>query len=88
MTRPAELVAQAFRIANAAVISDIESEGNRITTISGRWYDVRPMLDPREHSSEVIDMFSEAIAYALAAGLITADPTHAHLVRINEGTPA
>lgn len=86
----AALVARAFRIANAAVISDIESEGVRQhDRTGGRWYDVRPMVDPHEHSPEVIDMNNEAIAYALAAGLITADLQHAHLVRINplKGNP-
>lgn len=82
----AALIAQAFRIANEAVVSDIETEGIRDhDRTDGRWFDIRPMFDPREHSPEVIDMNTEAIAYALASGVITADPQSAHLVRINQG---
>lgn len=84
MTQDTDLIAQAFRIANAAVITDIETTAARVNGGTGRWYDIRPMLDPREQCSEFIDMNSQAIAYALAVGLVTADPTHAHLVRINE----
>lgn len=81
----AALVARAFRLANAAVVTDIESEGVRLhDRTGGRWYDLRPMLDEREHCPEFIDMAREAIDFGLAAGLLTADPTHAHIVRINQ----
>lgn len=78
------LVARAFRIANAALVADIEGEGTRVhERVDGRWYDIRPMLDDREHSPEFIDMNREALDYGLAAGVITADASVPHLVRIN-----
>lgn len=74
----------AFHLANQYVISDIESHGVCVHRgDGGRWYDLRHLMDPRERCGEVIDMFTEAVAYATRYGLITADPTLAHLVRIN-----
>lgn len=75
----------ALRIANRAAVEDIEANAIRVWTMtSGLWYDVRPMLDPREASPEVIDMASEAIAYAAKSGLIEQHPAPelAHLWRI------
>jgi hypothetical protein len=60
----------AIRIADRAVISDIESAGHRVGPLGNRLYDVRPMLDEREQPAESIDMFSQALAYALARGLV------------------
>lgn len=62
--------ASAIRIADRAVLSDIETEGVRVGARSDRTYDVRPMLDERERGAESVDMASEAIAYALVRGLI------------------
>lgn len=72
-----------FRLANRAVVSDIESEGYAVDIDGVRWWDIRPMFDVREHSPEVVDMSSEAMAYALASGLVQRHATQAHLVRIN-----
>lgn len=80
------LIKQAFNLANRAVVVDIESEALRLRDRpDGRWYDLRPMLNEHEHCPEFIDMAREAIAYGLAAGVLTADPHHAHIVRINQG---
>lgn len=62
------LVASALRIADRATVDDIKSFGART---EGGAYDVRPMLDERERSGHSIDMASEALAYALARGLVT-----------------
>lgn len=78
------LVRLAFLIANRAVVSDIESE---CVALEGGWWDVRPMLDPREHSPEVVDMVREAIDYALASQLAVRHPQHAHLLRLRRSLP-
>lgn len=65
------LAASMARIADRAVIADIEAEAIRVGARGDRTYDVRPMLDEREQPPEHIDMFSEALAYALMRGLVT-----------------
>lgn len=65
------LAATMARIADRAVISDIETEAVRVGERGARTYDIRPMLDEREQPAENIDMFGEALAYAMARGLVT-----------------
>jgi hypothetical protein len=82
-----ELQRRAVAIADAAVISDIESECIRTQLdddcpATWRWYDTRAMLDEREHSPQCIDMNSEALDYALMRGLAVRHPVKPHLVRI------
>jgi hypothetical protein len=72
----------AERIAAAAVIADVECNCPCVTSQGVRWYDTRPMLDPREHSGELVDMATEAIQYGLQRGLLVSHPEHAHLVRV------
>lgn len=79
----AETLASAFAIASRAVICDIECEGIRIGPAHDRTWDVRPMLDEREHSPEFVDMAREAVAFALAMRLaVVDDASHPHIVRI------
>jgi hypothetical protein len=80
-------VRQAISIANRAVICDIESEGHLVVEDGIRYYDVRPMTDPREHGPENVDMATEAITYAVSAGLVVAhpDPERPWLVRVVHG---
>lgn len=79
----ATLVAQAFRLANRAVVSDIQTEGIKVRQPDGStWWDTRPMVDPHEHDPIVIDMAQQAIDYALAAGLVVRHAFELHLVRI------
>ncbi len=77
----AELVRHAMQIADAAVVADIESEGLSVDGSAG-WYDVRPMLSENEHSTQCIDMATQALRYAVMRGLAQRHPDHAHLVRI------
>lgn len=71
------------RIADRAVICDIECESIAEDDDHGRrWYDVRPMLDEREHAPEFIDMAREAINYAIARGLVARHGEWPHLLRI------
>ena len=80
------LLAESLAIANRAVIADIETEGVRVDLGDGlRWYDTRPMFDPREHADEVIEMLRQAIAYAEAAGIAWRSADTPHLVCL---TPA
>lgn len=70
------------RIAERAVICDIESECPTISVDGITWRDTRPMLDPREHAPEIIDMATEALEYAEARLLISCHPLQRHLVRV------
>ena len=82
MQHPTALIEQAFQIANAAVICDIESEGHQVVLGGWVFYDTRPMTDLNEHGPEVVDMLRQAIDYALQAGLAMQHPTQPHLLRI------
>lgn len=74
---------QATLIADRAVVSDIESEGHRVQLDGRTWYDTRPMTDPREHATPVIDMAFEAITYAVARRLASVHPQRPYLLSIN-----
>lgn len=76
------LVSQAFRLASRAVVEDIESECVAVQLGTHTWWDTRPMLDQREHSPQVIDMATEALAFALEAFIAERHRTEPHLVRI------
>lgn len=59
-------------LAEAAVVADIECEGISVSggsTLPRTW-DVRPMLDVREHHPISIDMNALGLAYAEWRGLI------------------
>lgn len=75
---------RAIRIANQAVVADVESSCPALRSPCGRitWYDVRPMLDEREHSPPVVDMAREAIEYGLDAGLLVRHHEHPHWLRV------
>lgn len=63
----------AIRLADQYAISDIESNATPQSDADGvTWYDVAPMVNPDEVSSEFIDMASELLAYALARRLFEA----------------
>jgi hypothetical protein len=67
------MTTHAHQIADRAVVSDIEEFGVRAGTApdGAPLYDTRPMLDPHEHAPDVIDIATQAIAYAKERGLIT-----------------
>lgn len=77
-----DLTAMAAKLAGEAVVADIQT-GAVHTVIDGQtWWDTRPMLDPREHSPVVIDMATEAIQYALDAGIATRHPHRSYLLAL------
>ena len=78
---PAQLVGLAHRLADRFVIDAIAAAGVPEALQGRRWYDTRPMLDPREHSGPAIDQAQEVLRYAHERGLISPHPEHAHLVR-------
>ena len=85
MLQDLQLVQQAFALANARAIADIESVCVPLRAADGlRWYDTRPMLDPREHAGEAIDMAAQVLAYAEACGLIRRDAVLRHMVCITQ----
>lgn len=77
----AQLAAAERRIAEAAVISDIECHGLAVSGAGPRAYDVHLLTDPREHCASVVDMMRQALAYAHWRGLIQT------LRRLPDGTP-
>lgn len=74
----------AHLLADRACIADIETNciAQRPDEQGRRWYDTRPMLDPREMPDHLIDMNRQALDYARARGLVSAHPQLPHLVRI------
>ncbi len=61
------LAFSAVRLADRAVICDIESEGQRLDRDT---WDITAMFDEHEHSPEHIDLAMESIGYAVARRLI------------------
>lgn len=79
-----ELVADAFRIANEAVVSDIETSAWPTTSMGdGRtWYDVRPMLDATHCNEEELLLNARSLQFAMASGVVETHPQHPHLMRV------
>ena len=80
---------QAFSIANRAVREDLDNYAVPATVewsgAPARCWDTRPMLDPREHAPEAIDMATDALGFAERSGLIERHPQCRYLVRLIEG---
>lgn len=83
-----QITAMAFRLATTAVADDIRSECARVTLGGWTWWDTRPMLDPREHAAETIDMARLAIDYAVQTGLAMRNPMQPHLLHLLRASPA
>lgn len=82
---PIQLAELAHQLADRACISDIEVHAHAQTDDLGRkWYDTRPLLDPREQPDDFIEMNLQALAYAHERGLISPHPVNTHLVRITK----
>jgi hypothetical protein len=88
MNAPAEdltlaMLRTGVRIADQAVVADIETNTVLLEDELGtRWHDITSMLSEHEQPPEFIDMNAEALAWAIARGLVLQHPLNAHLVRI------
>lgn len=74
------LTKQAFEIAGRAAEADIQSEAHSVTLDGRTWWDVRPMLDRREHPAEVVDQSVEAIQFVIGCGLVGLHPQRPYLL--------
>jgi hypothetical protein len=71
------------RLADRAVISDIEVLGERVYLHPHeRWYDISALFSPQEYCAQSLDMHSEGLAWAVARGLVQPHADHPHVVRI------
>lgn len=77
-----QLLAEALQIADRAVLCDIESDAVAEQMHGQRWYDTRPMLDPRERPDDLIEMARQAIDYAVQRGLVERHPAQGWMVRV------
>lgn len=80
----AEMLRHSLLIADRACVSDIECEGAKCALPGSeqRWYDVRPMIDEREHASEFCDMNRQSIDYAIARKLAVQHPELPYMLRL------
>lgn len=76
----------AYEIADRNVIADIETHAAAASrTPQGRKrYDLRPMLDEREHAFQAIDIARQAVAYAFWRGLVVSSGHHPLIVVITQ----
>ena len=89
---PRDQLQLAFILANRAVVADVQTQ---CVCVWSEWpgegkqrcYDTRPMLDPREHAPEVIDMVVQALSYGEWAGVLVRHPAARYLVRVVEQQP-
>lgn len=83
MTAPT--IDRALRMLDEYVVSDVECYGVSIELPGGaegrRWYDVRPMLDEREHSPQFVDQAREAIGWGLHRGVLRRHADIPHLIQ-------
>lgn len=73
---------RAYRLADCAVVADIETECAVVQDAGHQWYDLTLMLDQREHCAQVLDMVNESLCYGLARQLLVMHPTKNNLVRV------
>lgn len=78
----AMLIGSALKIADTAVICDVEAEGVRIGAPGERRWDISAMFNENEHSPEFVSMAEQGIAYGVMRGLLEIDTTRRFTVRI------
>jgi hypothetical protein len=59
----------------ADLIPAVDLEGHR-------WFDTRPLIDPRERSEHELDIAREALDLGTSTGLLARHFEHPHLVRV------
>jgi hypothetical protein len=73
-----------MRLLDQFIISDIEANAVHVEGLGlpgERWYDVRPMLDLREHCPELVDMAQLGLEQGLRRGVLVSAPSAPHYVR-------
>lgn len=70
------------RIGLQAVQDSLQTHGVPVQMPDGRWFDVRPMLDPREQSTEAIDKVVEVLSFGESMGLLQRHANLRHLLRL------
>lgn len=83
-TDDAKLMSAAMRIARQAVVADIQCNANHTRLEDAVWWDTRPMLDPREHAPESLDMALQALDFAVLSGLAVRHQDKPYLLRITQ----
>lgn len=78
----AEMAALERRLAERAVVADLQTACDAVVIDGTCWWDTRPMTDTREHAQEICDMAREALHYAECRQLIAWHPQHPHLARV------
>lgn len=85
------LIVSATRLADRAVVCEVETEGVLVegSARDGQCpvYDIGAMFNTNEHSPFVIDMANEAIAYGIARGLFELLPDPPIRVRLLRRPP-
>lgn len=82
----ADLIRRGLEYGNEQVLGVIKAEAIAVDEgDSLRWYDVRPMLDLREHHPETVDAHAAALQYALDIGLVYEHATKPGLVLVAPG---
>ena len=77
-----ESTRMAYAHADRYVLTELEGQP-RITVDGQRgWIDTRPLLDEREHSPEIIDIWTEVLAYAVWRGLLQRHHAQPHMARL------
>lgn len=64
------------------IVTDVETTAVRVHAMGSRWYDTRPMTDPREQPQEFVDLAVEALAVGQSIGALFPHPDKPHLVRV------
>lgn len=76
----ASLYARLVRAAVDNIVATIETEGVPIRRPDGSlWYDIGPMVDPREHPAQWVDINRELIDLGLELGVLGRLPASARL---------
>lgn len=71
---------------DTTALATVAALGCPVGLAGQRWFDLRPMLDEREHSTPSIDQHRLLIDHALERGLLARHPTTPHLVRLVQPT--
>lgn len=72
----------AYKNADRFVLGELDDQPTITIDHVPGWIDTRPLLDQREHSPQVIDIWAETLDYADWRGLVRRHPSQPHMVRL------